>query len=184
MSKKILSAFLLIAVFSCGFQVIYEDKKNESDISYIHELAAIKIKKNRTKLDQDLKNNLYDLFNPDYTKVEPKYFLTLTTTKTLSSTFTTQTGSVGRYRIALSVTYNLKSLETGDVISEGDTIVYDNYDVTTNRYATYVTDQYVQTNLTKVAAQNIRNSLVNDLIEAKRKSLDKNYKSAAEENKK
>jgi hypothetical protein len=51
--------------------------------------------------------------------------------------------------------------------------VNDSYDVTANRYGTYVAGEYVLSNLTKIAAQNIRNSLVNDLIEAKRKCEDK-----------
>ena len=45
----------------------------------------------------------------------------------------------------------------------------DSYDVTTNRYATSVAEETVAGNLTTVAAQNIRNSLVNDFIEARKK---------------
>ncbi len=170
MLNKIIITFLLLSFSSCGFQVIYNDDKKEIDTSsYNDELAAIRIKKDRNRLSQELKNNLYDSLNPDYLKVEPKYFLTLVTAKVTSSTFTTSTGASGRNRITITVNYTLKSLEDGQIISTGTITANDNYDVSTSRYGTYTADEYVQSNLTKVLAQNIRNSLVNDLIEMKKK---------------
>ena len=167
--KKILSTFLLPTLFSCGFQVIYKERGNESDISYVTELAAIKIKKDRDRVSQELKNNLYDLLNPDYVKTEPKYFLILTNSETISPTFITSTGSSGRNKITLNVSYILKDLNNAAIIATGATSVNDNYDVSTSRFGTYTAENYIRNNLTKLAAQNIRNSLVNDLIEMKKK---------------
>lgn len=171
MLRKILIIIFLINASTCGFQAAYkEDNNSESqNFSYEHELAAIRIKKDRTKLDQDLKNNIYDLLNPDNIATEPKYFLILKAKKTVTSTFTTDTGSSGRNKIYLDVGYELKDLTTAETISTGQTIVNDNYDVTSNRFGTYSADEYVQLNITKVAAQNIRNSLINDLVEMKKK---------------
>lgn len=170
MLKRFVITLLVLSLFSCGFNVVYKESNKTAEFDYEKELAAIRIKKNRTKLDQDLKNNLYDLLDPDYIKAEPKYFLTLTPTKTITSTFTTTTGASGRNRIIMTVKYELRDLETGDFISEGSTTMNDNYDVsTTNRFGTYTSDEYVTSNLTKVIAKNIRNSLVNDLIEMKNK---------------
>ncbi len=179
MLKKFFVILLLSNLLSCGFQVVYKEEGGKIENPYEEELAAIRIKKNRTKLDQDLKNNLYDVLNPDYVKAEPKYFLILTPTKTTSSTFTTSSGASGRNRVILNVGYELRSLDTGETISSGSTLVNDNYDVTKNRFGTYTSDEYVQSNLTKVAAKNIRNSLVNDLIEMKKKKkedLEENLK--------
>lgn len=170
MLKKFLSILLICALCSCGFQVIYRDKEEGTDTTFVEELAAIRIKKDRIRLNQELKNSLYDLLNPDYIKSEPKYFLILQVNKTTVSTYTTSTGSSGRYRLTLDVSYQLKSLETGEEISHGNTSVNDSYYVTTNRYGTYTADSAVQSNLTKIAAQNIRNSLVNDLILMKKRS--------------
>lgn len=167
MFKKVLVLITLLNISNCGFQVIY--KNDTESVSYEQELAAIRIKKDRTKLDQDLKNNLYDLLNPDSIEVEPKYFLILTTNKSVTSTYTTETGASGRDKIYLHINYELKDLKTATTISTGKTSVNDNYDVTINRYGTYTANEYVQLNLTKIAAQNIRNSLVNDLIEMKKK---------------
>lgn len=180
MLRKFFLTSLILALCSCGFQVIYRDREAGTDISYVDELAAIVIKKDRTKVSQDLKNSLYDLFNPDHIKASPKYFLTIKVTQTLSSTFTTSTGSSGRNKVTLTIFYELKNLETAQLISTGTTSVGDNYDVTTNRYGTYSAEQYIQTNLSQVAAQNIRNSLVNDFIETRKKCEGKDLKEKKE----
>lgn len=165
--RKIIQLALLLSLCSCGFRIIYEERTDV--VSYAQELAAIRIKKDRTRLSQQLKNNLYDILNPDYLKVEPKYFLILDVKELTSSTFTTITGASGRNKVTLTASYEFRNLETGETISTGTTSVSDNYDVTTNRYGTYVADEYIQSNITIIAAQNIRNSLVNDLIETKKK---------------
>ncbi|MBU6140586.1 MAG: hypothetical protein KGP29_03390 [Proteobacteria bacterium] len=158
---------ILLGLFSCGFQVIYRNEVNS--FSYSEDLASIRIKKDRNHLSQELKNNLYDLLNPDYIKAEPKYFLILRTSKTISGTLITQTGASGRNKITIEVSYDLKNLENNAIISRGITSVNDSYDVSTNRYGTYVSEETVENNLTKIAAQNIRNAIVNDFIEVKKK---------------
>ena len=182
MFKKTLILLILLSLFNCGFQVIYkEDGEQKSQhFSYEQELAAIRIKKDRTKLEQDLKNNLYDLLNPESIKTEPKYFLILKTDKSTTSTFTNSTGSSGRNKIYINVGYELIDLATAEIIGFGNTSVNDNYDVALNRFGTYTADEYTRLNLTKVAAQNIRNSLVNDLTEMKKKR-DKEVQEKAEE---
>jgi hypothetical protein len=162
---------LLASFCSCGFQIIYRDEGNK--FSYAEDLASIRIKKDRDQLSQELKNNLYDLLNPDYIKSEPKYFLILRSSKSVSGALITQTGASGRNRVNIDVLYELKNLENGAIISRGTTAVNDSYDVSTNRYGTYVADDTVRLNLTKIAAQNIRNALVNDFIEVKKKCAEK-----------
>ena len=164
---KNLLAILVLSFFlnSCGFHVIYKEKGADQDISYIDELASIRIKKDRNRISQLLKNNLYDLLNPSYTEAAPKYFLILKISESISPTFITLTGSSGRNKIMLNIEYTLKNLEDASIISQGKTSVNDNYDVSDNRYGTKKAEDYIKENLTILAAQNIRNSLVNDLIE-------------------
>ncbi len=169
MLNKVLIALLVLSLCSCGFRVIYRDTKNESDVSYTKELSAIRIKKNRSQIDQELKNNLYDILNPDQLKGEPKYFLILSITEGISPTFITITGSSGRNKITLTVQYVLKNLKNAETISEGHTSVSDNYNITDNRYGSVTAENYLRSNLTKIASQNIRNSLVNDFIELKQR---------------
>ncbi len=180
MLKKLIVTFLFLSLCSCGFRVIYKENDKDAEFNYENELAAIRIKKNRTKLDQDLKNNLYDLLNPDYIEVEPKYFLIMTTKKNTTSTLTTVTGASGRNRDFVNVRYELRNLSNGELISTGEVTLNDNYDVTQNRYATYVADEYITANLTKSLAKNLRYSLVNDLIEMKKKEANSKANGAEE----
>lgn len=160
-------ALLISFLFSsCGFQVIYRDEEKTG--SFSSELAAIRIKKNRTMLDQKMRNNLYDILNPDFLKVEPRYFLEIQLSTSTSSTYITSTGATGRNRIHLTATYHLKNLHDLSEISSGAAEVSDNYDVSSNRYGTLIADKFLRENLTKMIAQNIRNSIVNDLVEIRR----------------
>lgn len=159
---------MLLSLTGCGFQTIYQDQKQEV-APYVEKLAQIRIQKKRTKIDQDLKNSLYDLLNPDFIKAEAKYLLVINNTIAVSPTFITIIGAAGRYKVMFNITYQLKDLETAKTIASGTTMVNDNYDITPNRYGTFVVDEYVKTNLTRIAAQNIRNSLINDFIELDKK---------------
>lgn len=166
MKKLIITAILPIFLFSCGFQVIYREK--ESGISYEKELSAMKIQKSPGRLSQELRNNLYDLLNPDSLETDPKYYIVLKEEESIGSTFLTSTGASGRNKITINVQYTLFDLKTGKKIANGVTTANDNYDVQTNRYGTYTAEQYTKSNLTKVLAQNLRNLLVNNIIEMKK----------------
>ena len=169
MAKKIFFIPLIcLLISSCGFRVIYREGDAENNSSYEQELATIRIQKDSGRLTQELRNALKDTFNPDYIDVEPKYILSLDMTKSVGGTFITSTGASGRNRVTLTINYTLKDAKTGDIVSIGSTVVNDNYDVQTNRYGTYVAEDYVRSNLVKIAAINIRNLLVNDLIELKK----------------
>lgn len=161
-----LSLIFLITLNSCSFQVIYKDEFDDNSIA--HQLASIKIRKDRNQLSQNLKNNVYDVLNPDFIKADVKYFLEMNLESTVALTFTNASGGSGRNKVTLKVNYVLKNIKNAQKISEGKTEVYDSYDVSTNRYATLTAEDYVKENLTKVIAQNIRNSIVNDIAEEMR----------------
>ena len=174
--RTFLVIFLFVFAFSCNFKPIYkEDNRFFDDYVYQQELAAIKIKISRKKLNYDLKNNLEKVLNPNDIKVNIKYLLTITLNRTLSSTFTNYTGSSGRNKVILSVNYRLEDLE-GGIISTGSTIADDDFDVERKRFADYVTENSIATNITLVVAQNIRNLLINDIIDNYRKTLEEDLK--------
>jgi hypothetical protein len=164
---KIFFTTILLITSSCGFHVIYS--QDDQNFSHTNDLAAIRIKKDRDRTSQLLKNNLYDFLNPENLSADAKYFLTLHTERAITPTFITLTGASGRNKVILRVSYELQNLETAQVISTGKAMSNDSYDVTTNRYATSIAEESVTANLTKVAAQEIRNSLVNDFIEMRKK---------------
>lgn len=167
---KLFAQILFLSFFlsSCGFTVIYKEEA-EGTYSYEKELASIRIQKARGRDTQELRDALKDVLNPELLKVDPKYILVLDMTRGISGTFITSTGASGRNKVTITVEYTLISVQLKKVVAKGNTLVNDNYDVQDNRYGTYVAEDYVAANLTKVAAQNIRNLLVNDIIEIKKK---------------
>lgn len=168
MKNLLILIITLFSLNSCGFEVIYKENKLNNEQSYIDELAAIRIKKDRNRLSQLLKNNLYDLLNPQNISTDPKYFLILEISQSISPTFINLTGSSGRNKLTLNIKYTLKNLTDASIIATGNSSVNDNYDVSDNRYGTTIAEEYIQENLTKLAAQDIRNSIVNDLIELRK----------------
>ena len=151
---------------SCGFHAVYEAENqiSKKSKSYNEELASIKIEVPRSKLYQDLKNNLGNILNPNDVKIDPKYSINVTLKKTISSTFTTSTGSSGRNKITLNADYSLKDLYSGDVIANGNVSASDDFDVGIKRFANYIAEEAITSNLTNIIARNIRNSLIDDII--------------------
>ena len=157
-------AFILLS--SCGFHAIYatDNKISKNSGEYRQELASIKIEIARNKLNQDLENNLEKTLNPDEIKSDAKYSLSISLNKSLSSTFTTSTGSSGRNKVILTAVYKLKDLNTGEVIAGGTTDAKDDFDVEDKRFANYIAEESIASNLTLIIAQNIRNLLINDIV--------------------
>ena len=145
MIKLFFSVFLLAIVSSCGFQVIYKDQFLENSMA--NQLASITIRNERNQMAQILKNNLYDTLNPDSIKTIEKYFLELNISTAVGPTFTNVSGGSGRNKVTLKVSYVLKNIRTSQTISEGSTEVFDSYDVSPNRYATSIADEFVKENL-------------------------------------
>lgn len=160
--------YLILFLFltSCEIGLIYSnDNKND----YIKELAAIKIQKDRGIMHQKLRNNLFDVLNPDLLEEKPKYFLALTINGLSSSVFITTTGASGRNQVNLDIAYEFKNMESGAVISSSFVSVIDSYNIYQNRYGTKLAEDYAKSNLTSIAATQIRNRLVNDLILLRKK---------------
>ncbi len=183
--KKIITFFCLsLLTTSCSFYAIYKERDEASaeveKISYLPDLEAIRIEKIPTRLGQEIKKNLYAMFNPQNVVVEPKYFLTLKVTQSVGSTYTTITGSSGRNKAHITTNYELKNLSNAKTISLGNTSTSGSYYVTDNRYGSYVAEEDTGSNLAVIIAQNIRNSIVNDFIEWDRCQKDKDAKRKVE----
>ncbi len=176
--KIILYIIFILNICSCGFQVVHKDQNISSSIS--HELAGIKIKKNRTLLSQQLRGNIYEAINPDQIITNTKYFLILDIKNSISSTYITTTGASGRNKIIINVNYELRNAENMQKITNGTVEISDNYDVSSNRFGTYVAQNYVENNLTKLIAANLRNLLVNDIVEFQKRCLNIKNKEAEE----
>ena len=69
----------------------------------------------------------------------------------------------------MKVDYELRLLDNQQKIASGTVTATDNYNINSNRYGTFVAEDYFTINLTKIIASNVRNSLINDLTEYHRK---------------
>lgn len=175
--KAFILILILLFLSACGLSTMYGNttygtpNKNVQTIPPLlnQELAKIAIKKDRTQISEQLRNNLYDLFKGTQTKIEPEYFLIINIAKTVTPTYTTLTGVSGRNRIVLVAKYQLKRLRDAYPVGSGSTQVSDNYNVSTTRYANYLTEEVTSNKLTQTVAQNLRNLIVNDLIQLDKK---------------
>jgi hypothetical protein len=171
--KNIKFTFLLaitsLALASCGFNIMY---KTEGNSSYYRELAAIQIKDVRSHINQELKNDLLDIFNYDNIKTEPKYLLSLTINKIISPTFINYNGASGRNHIILNVKYELKDISSLETIASGESSAADDFNVETRRFGNYIAEEHIQSNLLKLVAEDIRGLLVKDLIEISKNTVD------------
>ena len=78
-------------------------------------------------------------------------------------------GFTGRNKIIMKVDYELRLIDNQQKIASGTLTATDNYNINSNRYGTFVAEDYFTINLTKIIASNLRNSLINDLTEYHRK---------------
>jgi hypothetical protein len=162
--KKLFAITSFLFIFSCGFQPIYQANNSSSQISNKEDLASIKISQKRSRTNQELANNLDNLLNPKSIKIEPKYLLIITLRKTVSPTFITSTGSSGRNKVTLVANYKLKNIDSGAIISSGRSKAKDDFNVIQdNRFANYIAEEEIVSNLTLLIAQDMRNLLINDV---------------------
>ncbi len=147
---------------SCGFTVLYDQK--DTGLNYEKELAAIKIQKSAGTTSQELRTAIYNAINPDNFNEEIKYYLVLSSSESISSTFLTSAGSSGRNKITMNVDYKLKSYANDKIVASGSVIDSESYNINLNRYGNYTAEEFARSNLLKALSQKIRNLLVQDLI--------------------
>jgi len=162
--KIICTILLLNCLSNCGFQAIYKEHPSDSEINYDDRLATIDISKKRKRIDQKLRDNLETVLNPNNIQTEKKYLLNIDLDKTIAGTLINPTGSVGRNKITLTGNYTLTRISDNKIISTGTATAKDDFNVESKRFANYITEEEMELNLTKLIAENIRNSLINDLI--------------------
>lgn len=155
---------LTLSQFGCGFQPIYKTNVKTNEVNFEKKLASIKISGDRKRLFQKLQNNLEEILNPNKIDVPKEYLLVIKLSKQTSVTFINPTGSAGRNKVTLNVTYELKTIEDDDIVARGSTSAKDDFNVENKRFANYITEEEIELNLTRLIAQNLRDSLINDLF--------------------
>ena len=148
---------ILLISASCGFKPLYRVNNN---INYNNDITSIKVQASNKKYNQILKNNLYDLINPKNIKNDAKYLLKIDISKNINSTYITETGSSGRNRVTISVHYIMEEIASDNIIASNNVSLSENYDITSNRYASHKMEEYKINNLLKIIAKDIRNEII------------------------
>ncbi|MFT6106504.1 MAG: hypothetical protein ACJATL_000736 [Rickettsiales bacterium] len=162
---KILLLLSVLIIPSCGFHTIYSDNRISSQSkAYNEELASITVKVSRDKINQDLKNNLEDVLNPGNIEIDQKYIINISLNRSTGSSIITSTGSAGRQKVILAAKYRLRDFHSGELIATGDVVADDDFDVENKLFANYSAENAIASNLTLVIARNIRNMLINDIV--------------------
>jgi LPS-assembly lipoprotein len=164
--KLLFITLSLNLLVGCGFQPIYKTNV-KNGTNYENELAAIQIKGVQKRIHQKLKNNLEDTLNPNNIKVRKKYILSIKIQKSISATLINPTGSSGRNKVTLTATYDLKTIDSKEIIASGNAIAKDDYNIASKKFANYITQEEMELNITKLIALNIRDLLINDLFSKK-----------------
>jgi len=171
MQLSIIKILTLLALISgCGFQPIYKTNLQDDNIKYENKLAAVSISVKRKRLHQKLKHNLTKVLNPNEISVEKEYVINIDIRKTISSTLIRPTGSSGRNKVTLIADYSLRRISDNEIIANGQTTAKDDFDVEEKRFANYIAQEEIALNLTRLIAQNIRDSLINDLFNEEKQS--------------
>lgn len=163
-----IGVFIIIAftfLNNCGFQAIYKTDVGDGT-NYENRLAAVQISGERKRIYQKLNNNLEEILNPNKIQVEKEYILDIKITKHISTTFISATGSSGRNKLTLEADYVLKRILDDEIIATGNATAKDDFDVGSKRFANYIVEEEMELNLTELIAQNIRDSLINDLFKS------------------
>ena len=143
------------------------DNKLENGRTYKEELAAIEVRvleKGKVKyINQRLKNSLEEILNPNSIEVTPKYILNVSLTSNESSAFINSSGASGRSVVSLNARYDLKDIESQDILASNAASAADNNNISDNRFANYISQEVMEMNLVEIISQDIRNLLINDL---------------------
>ncbi len=162
--KFILIILIASTTFNCGLQPIYNKNTKKDGTSYEYKLAAVQIVKHRKRIYQKLNNNLEEVLNPNKIEIKKEYLLNIILKEHTSTTFISPTGSSGRNKVILQARYTLKRISDDEIIAKGNTAAKDDFDVEDKRFANYIAEEEIKLNLTRLIAQNIRDSLINDLF--------------------
>lgn len=156
--------FIILFLSACGFQPIYKTDISGNETRYESKLAAVEFSGKRKRIYQKLEENLKKVLNPNKINVKKEYILNIETSKRISTAFINPTGSSGRNMVTLRANYTLTRISDDEVIATGDTLAKDHYDIEDRRFANYIAEENIELNLTNLIAQNIRDSLINDLF--------------------
>ena len=140
MIKVLTSIFILIIFTSCGFKPIYKlSDNNQSSSEYYIEIT------------NQVSREIVEVINENiFQNKSQKYKALLTINEDLTPLIVNTNGTIAKYRIEVEIKYELLQEDINEIISEGTTRGFAQYDVVDSE----IENEDMKKSMTKIAAKN------------------------------
>lgn len=158
--------FVLLAVVlsssGCGFSPIYAQKGDNAEVAA--KLSSVQVKPIKTLMGQEYVTSLEDTLDPARTGASKEYLLEADLNKTVTPLAIERDTTVTRYKVEIIVTYKLKEISTGKIVSSGTVKGESDYDRVESDYATYVSETDTTTHAIKELAKDTKIRIIGALL--------------------
>jgi len=153
LSKTTVVLFCALSLAACGFQPLYGLGGSSNVITG---LSSIQVAPANDRIGQLLTNELKRLLNPLNNPSRPSYRLLIKVTESTRSLAVKKTALATRTNLNARVTYRLKSIGSGQVITSGRNRIDVSYNIYSAEYATVAAEKDARNRALKELAQDIR----------------------------
>lgn len=139
----------MLLVAGCGFEPLHAERKNGTStiaqmsqvkIDLVEDSSSLKSHLN-DRYDQELRNELFNRFNPDGKSSQSRYALQIKLAQSEGQVAIQPDGTSARSNVAIVANYRLISLDDGKAVLQGTSTAVNSYSIITNSYATLVGGQ-------------------------------------------
>ena len=140
MIRSLIIILVLLFINNCGFKPIHQITGADSNFSNY-----------TVEVQNSVSREIIDELNASFTADdEINYKAIISVNESLSPLIINTNGTVAKYRIEIEINYQLIQLDSGDVISEGTTRGFAQYDTVDSE----VSNEDTRKSMTKIAAKN------------------------------
>ena len=140
MIKNLIIILVLLFVNNCGFKPIHQITETDSNFSNY----TVEVK---NSVSREIIDELNTSFTTDG---EINYKAVISVNEDLNPLIINTNGTVAKYRIEIEINYQLIQLDSGDVITEGTTRGFAQYDTVESE----ISNEDTRKSMTKIAAKN------------------------------
>ena len=140
MIKNLIIILVLLFINNCGFKPIHQITETDSNFSNY-----------TVEVQNSVSREIIDELNASFTADEEiNYKAVISVNEDLNPLIINTNGTVAKYRIEIEINYQLIQLDSGDVITEGTTRGFAQYDTVDSE----VSIEDTRKSMTKIAAKN------------------------------
>ena len=140
MIKNLIIILVLLFINNCGFKPIHQITETGSNFSNY-----------TVEVQNSVSREIIDELNANFTADdEINYKAVISVNEDLNPLIINTNGTVAKYRIEIEINYQLIQLDSGDVISEGTTRGFAQYDTVDSE----ISNEDTRKSMTKIAVKN------------------------------